>query len=199
MAETTLTQEILTKNNDCEERVINIKETTKRFVLFVINIFAIFLFLFVIFITVVFSFSIANYLFSGFLEDYVIGTEFYNFITNINYTKIFIDWFNFSFLVFVLFYPFTVIFSLLDDYLVLIQLKWFNKMMKNILKYKKLYEAFLMKVWLYVPIILTVLLNIPSDNIDYLILLFSAIFALNSLKKNISLKIKNYVDSKLQT
>jgi len=62
---------------------------------------------------------------------------------------------------------------------------------------KKLYEAFLMKVWLYVPIILTILLNIPSDNIDYLTLLFSAIFALNSVKNNLSLKIKNYVDSKL--
>ena len=147
--------------------------------------------------TVVLSFSIANYLFSGFIEDYVIDTEFYNFITNINYKKIFTDWFNFSFLIFVLFYPFTVIFSLLDDYLVLIQLKWFNKMTKSILKYKKLYEAFLIKVWLYIPIILTILLNIPSDNIDYLILLFSAIFALNSLKNNLSLKIKNYVDSKL--
>lgn len=179
--------------------MINIKKITKRVGLFVLNILAVFLFLFVIFIFVVLSFSIANYLFSGFLEDYVIDTEFYNFITNINYTKIFTDWFNFSFLIFILFYPFTIIFSLLDDYLVLIQLKWFNKMMKNILKYKNLYEAFLMKVWLYVPIILTILLNIPSDNIDYLILLFSAIFAVNSLKNNLSLKIKKYVDSKIQT
>mgnify|MGYP000006752684 CR=1 FL=1 len=177
--------------------MINIKKITKKVGLFVINLSAVILFLFVIFMTVVLSFSIANYLFSGFIEDYVIDTEFYNFITNINYKTIFTDWFNFSFLIFVLFYPFTVILSLLDDYLVLIQLKWFNKMMKNILKYKKLYEAFLMKVWLYVPIILTILLNIPSDNIDYLILLFSAIFALNSLKNNLSLKIKNYVDSKL--
>lgn len=175
--------------------MINIKKKTKIVGLFVINIFAVFLFLFVIFTFVVLSFSIANYFFSGFIEDYVIDTEFYNFITNINYKKILTDWFNFSFLIFVLFFPFTVIFSLLDDYLVLIQLKWFNKMMKNILKYKKLYEAFFMKVWLYVPIILTILLNIPSDNIDYLILLFSAIFALNSLKNNLSLKIKNYVDS----
>ena len=122
--------------------MINIKKKTKIVGLFVINIFAVFLFLFVIFTFVVLSFSIANYFFSGFIEDYVIDTEFYNFITNINYKKILTDWFNFSFLIFVLFFPFTVIFSLLDDYLVLIQLKWFNKMMKNILKYKKLYEAF---------------------------------------------------------
>ena len=170
---------------------------TKRFGIFLINILAVFLFLFVIFTFLVLSFSIANYIFSGFIEDYVIDTEFYNFITSINYTKIFTDWFNFSFLIFVLFYPSTVIFSLLDDYLVLIQFKWFNKMMNNILKHKKLYEAFLMKLWLYTPIVLTILLNIPSDNIDYLILLFSAIFAVNSLKNNLSLKIKKYVDSKI--
>ena len=179
--------------------MINIKKRTKRVGLFVINILAVFLFLFVIFIFVILSFSIANYFFRGFLGDYVINTEFYNFITNINYTKIFTDWFNFSFLIFLLFSPFTLIFSLLDDYLVLIQLKWFNKMMKNILKYKNLYEAFLIKVWLYVPIILTILLNIPRDDIDYLILLFSAVFAVNSLKNNLSLKIKKYVDSKIQT
>lgn len=199
MAEITLTQEILTKINDCEERGINIKKIAKRIVLFVINIVAVLLFLFVIFITVAVSFSIANYLFSGFLEDYVIDTEFYNFITNINYTKILTDWFFFSLLLFLLFYPFTAVLSLLDDYLLLIRFKWFNKMMQSILKYKNLYEVFFIKVWLYVPIILTILLNIPSDNLDYLTLLFSAIFALNSLKKNISLKIKNYVDSKLQT
>lgn len=117
--------------------MINIKKITKKVGLFVINLSAVILFLFVIFMTVVLSFSIANYLFSGFIEDYVIDTEFYNFITNINYKTIFTDWFNFSFLIFVLFYPFTVILSLLDDYLVLIQLKWFNKMMKNILKYTR--------------------------------------------------------------
>lgn len=123
--------------------MINIKKIIKRVGLFVINISAVILFLFFIFMTVVFSFSIANYFFSGFLEDYVIDTEFYNFITNVNYKKIFTDWFNFSFLIFLLFYPFTVIFSLLDDYLVLIQLKWFNKMMKNILKYKNLNYSYL--------------------------------------------------------
>lgn len=179
--------------------MINIKKITKRVGLFVINTFAVFSFLSFIFLFVLVSFSVSSYFFSGFFEDYVVNTEFYNFITNINYKKIYNDWFNFGLYIFLLLFPFTLMFSLLDDYLVLIPLKWFNKMMQYILKYKNLYEVFLLKLLLYVPIILTILLNIPSGNLDYLTLLFSAIFALNSLKNNLSLKIKKYVDSKIQT
>lgn len=69
--------------------------------------------------------------------------------------------------------------------------------MKFIKKCQPQYEKFAIKLFLYVPFILTLLLNISRDNLDYLTLLLSSFIGINAFKNTSSFKFKSYIEDSI--